>query len=86
MLRKLISQAKSSFLFRWISVLCAVSLSDFIWAHYIVSMANSTPLEAALWAVGVIVLGAYIVVSYVDDRRLILPAAIGAFIGTYYGV
>jgi hypothetical protein len=48
--------------------------------------ARVSPMEAATWAAMVIVLGAFIVVSYVHDKRLIIPAAIGAFIGTYFAV
>lgn len=71
---------------RWFSVAGAVTVSDYTWTKYVSGISHGVPLEAAIWSVAVIVLGAFVVVSYVDDRRLILPAAIGAFIGTYFGV
>lgn len=68
------------------SVLFAMVLSDWIWAHYIGSIAQQRGLASANWAALVILLGAYVVVSYVEDKRLIVPAAVGAWIGTYLGV
>ena len=68
------------------AVLGAVVISDFIWAKYMFAISTSDALGAASWAVCVIALGAYLVVSYVEDKRLVLPACIGAFIGTYLGL
>jgi hypothetical protein len=68
------------------AVIGATAISDFVWARYIASISLGGPMVAGLWAAATIVLGAYIVVSYVGDRRLILPAGIGAFIGTYLAV
>ena len=85
-LTRLLDLTKKSFLCRWASVLLAVCLSDYVWTRYVAGIANAERLSAAIWAVAVIVLGAFVVISYVHDRRLIVPAAIGAFIGTYYGV
>lgn len=72
--------------FRGLAVALATGVSDFIWAHYISAIAGGERLAAANWGAVVIVLGAFIVVSYVSDRRLIIPAAIGAWIGTYLAV
>jgi hypothetical protein len=74
------------FLWSWLSVLLAVTISDFVWTKYVGGISSAQGLSAALWASGVILLGAYITTSYVGDKRLIVPAAIGAFIGTYLGV
>lgn len=85
-LLRLVVRIKTSFLFRWISVAAAVAVSDYIWTRYISNVGLGDKFTASVYAVLVIVLGAYIVVSYVDDKRLITAAAIGAFFGTYYGV
>jgi hypothetical protein len=61
-------------------------VSDYVWARYMANVAEGHGFVAANWAVGVIVLGAYLVISYVEDKRLIFPAAIGAWIGTYLAV
>ena len=69
-----------------VSVIGAMAVGDFVWAKYISSIATIQPIVAANWSVLVVFLGAYVVVSYVEDRRMIIPAAIGAWIGTYYGI
>jgi hypothetical protein len=61
-------------------------VSDYVWAKYMLGVANGPATVAANWASVVIILGAYLVVSYVQDKRLIIPAAIGAWIGTYLAV
>lgn len=72
----------------WRSSLVAIAtgVSDYIWARYISTVANADSIVAANWSFLTIALGALVVVSYVDDRRLIIPAAIGAWIGTYLAV
>lgn len=71
---------------RSVGVCVGTAVSDFVWTKYIGNIAGGSKLEAATWGAVVIVLGAYIVLSYVNDKRLIVAAALGAFIGTYYGV
>ena len=85
MLEKLRS-LNSAFYRRCASVFGAMVISDFVWAKYMHSISTSNALGASCWAVLVIALGAYVVVSYVEDKRLVLPACIGAFIGTYLGL
>lgn len=67
-------------------VVGAMGLSDFFWARYITRIAESSAIEASNWGVLVVLLGAFVVVSYVEDRRLILPACVGAWVGTYLGI
>lgn len=74
---------QNDFTIRCISVGSATALSDWVWANYMLGVTSRMALEASLWASAVIILGAFVVLSYVDDKRLIIPAAIGAFIGTY---
>lgn len=69
-----------------VAVFIATVVSDFIWAKYMVAIADRRDVVAANWAVLVIAIGAFLVVSYVEDRRLIIPAVIGAWIGTYLAV
>ena len=61
-------------------------VSDYIWAKYIASITTAEPLVAGLWGMATIVLSALVVLSYVNDKRMIVPAAIGAFFGTYFAV
>jgi subtilase family serine protease len=72
--------------FTAVAVFCGTFVSDYIWAKYIASITTATPMVAGIWAVATIVLGAFVVLSYVNDRRMIIPAAIGAFFGTYFAI
>ena len=85
-LKQLLRRWQYDVWFKAVGVFGAMLVSDFIWAKYIATVASKDSFSAATYGVIVVVLGAYIVVSYVEDKRLIIPAAIGAFIGTYYGV
>lgn len=85
-LKKFLKLWTSNGYVRFVSVFIAVTISDFIWTKYISSISQSASLGAACWGVVVIVLGAYVTVSYVEDKRLIAAAALGAFVGTYLGV
>lgn len=76
----------NSFYVRAFFVTNAVILSDFVWTRYIGSIASRDAVWSANWAVLVILLGAYTVISYVGDARLVLAAAVGAWIGTYLGI
>ena len=79
MLKKLLNQ----FWIKCSYVVVATGLSDYVWARYIHTVADSQRFDASVWSAVVVILGALVITSYVDDRRLILPAGIGAFIGTY---
>ena len=71
---------------RGVATFCGTFISDFIWAKYISSVTLAPPLIAGIWGMATVVLGAFVVLSYVNDRRMIVPAGIGAFLGTYFAV
>lgn len=64
----------------------ATFVNDFVWAHYISSITTSPAVVAGIWGMVTVVLGAFVVLSYVDDNRMIIPAGLGAFLGTYFAV
>ena len=64
----------------------AVALADGLWSAYIAAVAAHRPALAALLSVGIILCGAFVTVAYVRDRRQLLPAAVGGFVGTYLSV
>ena len=81
----MVSKLYNHFLIRWLSVASAVGVSDWVWTRYIGSVSDHAKIGAANWSMVVIILGSYVVVSYVNDKRLIAAAAVGAWIGTYLG-
>ena len=80
---KRLQSLTSNVWFKVVSVFGATVISDYVWARYMLGISSGDAIEAANFAVVVIVLGAFLVVSYVQDKRLVIPAAIGAWIGTY---
>lgn len=63
-----------------------MALVDMCWAKYTLAMQDKHPMRSGLWSVGILLCGAFVTVNYVGDKSLILAAALGAFIGTYYTV
>jgi hypothetical protein len=68
------------------AVFVALCVLDFVWARYNVATTSKQPVKAGVYSVLIILLGAFSVISYTDDHRMLLPAAAGAFVGTYFAV
>jgi membrane protease YdiL (CAAX protease family) len=71
---------------KWLGVFAAVALADGLWTLYVAAIAAQRPLAASLYSSGIILMGAFVTLAYVRDRRYLLPAAMGAFVGTYLSV
>lgn len=77
---------KLAFARQCVAVFLAMALLDIVFAPYVAKIASREALEASVWASAIVVCNAFVVVSYVKDRRLILPLALGAFAGTWLSV
>lgn len=64
-------------------VYVAVAMLDFVWAFYTKAIQQHHALAAAWWAAGIILLSGSAQIGYTHDPRLLLPAVLGAFTGTY---
>lgn len=71
---------------KFLLVLVAMTALDVVWAWYTINVAKGYPLRAAVWAVVLYVLGAYVTLAYVEDKRTLIAACVGSFIGTFVGV
>jgi hypothetical protein len=71
---------------RYIAVFFAVAFADWLWTRYIVTAAAGQALPAASYSAAIVVVGAFVTLSYVKDRRYLIPATIGAFVGTWLSV
>jgi hypothetical protein len=74
------------FIITAILVFLAVILSDIIWVFYIRRVNQGRALSAAVFGTIVWLFGAFIVVNYIEDKRQIIFAVLGSFIGTYLAV
>ncbi len=70
----------------WLATFIAMFATDLFWALYIASVKAESPMTAAGWAVALFLLGAVAVLGYTRNRWLLIPAACGAFCGTWFGV
>lgn len=64
-------------------VFASMFVLDFVWAFYTKAITKHMPLPAALWAVIILAFNGIAQIGYVTEHWLLIPAAFGAFGGTY---
>lgn len=69
--------------FDYITVFIAVFLLDVVWTAYIVQVSNKNALLAAIYSVFLYLSSAYALTKYMENKKMLIPATLGAFIGTY---
>jgi len=75
--------------FSWthaLAIFAAYCSTDWLFTIYTVSIVERRKLLAANVGVGIYLLGAFGVLSYVGDWRYIIPMCIGGWVGTYLSV
>lgn len=70
----------------WLVAFVAMFLTDLCWAAYVASVKAGSALAASGWAVALFLLGAVAILGYTRDRFLLIPASLGAALGTWAGV
>ena len=73
----------TTYLIKFFTVMISMMLADVCWTKYFMKVADKNALQAGFWGSIIILFGAISTTSYVDDHTLIIPAVLGAFIGTY---
>lgn len=66
-----------------LAVFAVMVVLDVVWAKYIRATAEKRRWPAASMAGLLVLLGGFNTLAFVDDPRMILPAALGAFAGTW---
>ena len=64
-------------------VFATTMASDWLWAYYITHTAARNTAKATISSGAIIVAGAYVTMSYIDDKYAIIPAVIGGMVGTF---
>lgn len=67
-------------------VFAALFVLDIVWARYTTAITERRRIVASSYSAAIIVLGAYATINYIDDPRMIVPAMLGAFCGTFVGI
>jgi uncharacterized membrane protein YfcA len=70
----------------YINTFLSLFCIDIFYTYYLKAVANDKALIAAFGSVIVTILGAYVVINYTTDHMLLIPAALGAFFGTFAGM
>jgi type IV secretory pathway VirB6-like protein len=72
-----------SYALQCLLVFVAMAIADICWAYYFIKIDERKSVAAGMWGSAIYICGAVSVVSYTQDRTLIIPAVLGAFVGTY---
>ncbi len=76
----------AAFLLKAVAVGVAAFFVDVAYAYYIRRTAEGRAPPASLWSGVIAAAGAYNVVSYTEDIRLLVPMIAGYILGTYWTV
>ncbi len=60
--------------------------TDIFYTYYLKSVQEEQVMKASLWAAVVFVIACIAVINYTTNYWLLIPAALGAFCGTYVGM
>jgi hypothetical protein len=70
----------------YVAVFIFVCLSDMVWTYYISAVAKGKPFLASLFSSLTVFMGLMATIMVVADQLAIVPAMLGAFLGTYVTV
>jgi len=64
----------------------AIFVLDIFYTYYLRAITDGKAIVASSWSIVVTVLGALVVINYTSNHMLLIPAALGAFCGTWVGM
>lgn len=70
-------------IFQIVAAFFSLALLDFVWAYYTRAVVAKRPASASAYAAVITVLNGGAAIMYVATPILLLPAAAGAFVGTW---
>ena len=70
----------------YITTFLAVFVLDVVYTYYLRCVAEKKILGASFWAVACYLGGSVAVINYTSNHWMLVPAALGAFCGTYVGM
>ena len=70
----------------YIITFVAVFITDFLNANLIKAVQHSHPIRASFWAMFLTLTASVAVINYTHDNWQLIPALIGAGLGTYMGM
>jgi hypothetical protein len=73
-------------LFKFILVFIATGVGDMFWTFYIRRTSEGRALQASLFSAAIMIAGGIVIITYVENKWYLIPATLGAFVGTYLTV
>ena len=73
-------------MFNWILTFLSLFVTDILYTYYLKAVQKEEALKASLWITVIFIVSCVAVINYTSDRKLMIPAALGAFTGTYVGI
>lgn len=67
-------------------VFAALFALDFVWARYARAMTEQRAARSAHYAAGIILLSGFGITQYASEPLYLIPAALGAWLGTYVAI
>ena len=64
----------------------AVFLTDIFYTYYLKAVQDEQTMKASIWATIVFLIACVAVINYTTNYLLLIPAAFGAFTGTWVGM
>jgi len=71
---------------KYILVFLAMTLTDVLFALYVRRASQGRAIYAAIFSLLIMMNAGYVTVSYVGNHWMIIPAGLGAFVGTFLAV
>lgn len=73
-------------LFQFFLVFIVTVLVDWTWGLYIICTAKKQAMKASIFAVMISLMGSYVTMAYMQDKKVLFAVAAGAFVGTYLSI
>jgi len=64
----------------------AMFLTDVFYTYYLKAVQDEQALRASSWATIIYIVAAVAIIEYNTNHMLLIPAAVGAFCGTFVGM
>jgi hypothetical protein len=71
---------------KFLFIFILVIFVDFIWTACIFHISKNNAIKASFYSVLLTLIGNIVTIIYVEDHWMIIPSALGAFIGTFLSV
>jgi hypothetical protein len=72
--------------YEWIISFLALFIVDILYVVYMKKVQQDNAIMASVWATSIYLLNSVAIISYTSDNTILIPASIGAFMGTYVGM